>query len=92
MFKRMKGRNGPTSFLPSQRNGGIPKEMSDQCLMAEQTEQIYEKIEMAETVKIRKLNKQNVLNTPKRVKKASDTNPYEKALLSDRNLNRQCNS
>ena len=24
----MKGRNGPTSFLPSQRNGGIPKEMS----------------------------------------------------------------
>ena len=65
MFKCIKGRNGPTSFLPSQRNGGIPKEMSDQCLMAEQTEQIYEKIEMVETVKIRKLNKQNVPNTPK---------------------------
>ena len=61
----MKGRNGPTSFLPSQRNGGIPKEMSDQCLTAEQTEQIYEKIEIAETVKIRKMDKQNVQSTPK---------------------------
>ena len=54
MFKRMKGRNGPTSFLPSQRNGGIPKEMSDQCLMVEQTEQIYGNLEMAEMVKVRK--------------------------------------
>ena len=82
----------PPHFWPSQRNGGISKEISNQCLMAEQTEQIYDNIEMAEVVKIRKLNKQNVLNTPKRDKKASDTNPYEKALLSDRKLNRQCNS
>ena len=65
MFKRMKGRNGPTSFLPSKRNGGIQKEMSNQCLTAEQTEQIYDKIEIGEMVKIRKIDRQNVQNTPK---------------------------
>ena len=88
----MKGRNGPTSFLPSQRNGGILKEMSDQCLMAEQTEQIYDKIEIGEMVKIRKIDRQNVQNTPKRVMLVGDTNPYEKALLSDRNPDRKLNS
>ena len=92
MFKRMKGRNGPTSFLPSQRNGGISKEMSDQCLMAEQAEQIYGNLEMEEMVKVRKQNKQSVSITPKRDNLVGDTNPYEKALLNDRNLNRQCNS
>ena len=88
----MKGRNGPTSFLPFQRNGGIPKEMSDQCLTAEQTEQIYDKIEIGEMVKIRKIDRQNVQNTPKQVRLAGDTNPYERALLSDRNLDRKFNS
>ena len=88
----MKGRNGPTSFLPSQRNGGIPKEMSDQCLTTEQTEQIYEKIEIGEMVKIRKIDRQNVQNTPKRVMLVGDTNPYKKALLSDRNPDRKLNS
>ena len=61
----MKGRNGPTSFLPSQRNGGILKEMLDQCLTAEQTEQIYDKIEIGEIFKIRKIDRQNVQNPPK---------------------------
>ena len=65
MFKCMKGRNGPTSFLPSQRNGGVPKEMSNQCLMAEQTKQIYDKIETGEMIKIRKIDRQDVQNTPK---------------------------
>ena len=88
----MKGRNGPTSFLPFQRNGGIPREMSNQCLMAEQTGQIYDKIEIGEMVKIRKMDRQNVQNTPKRVMLAGDTNLYEKALLSDRNLDRKFNS
>ena len=88
----MKGRNGPTSFLPSQRNGGIPKEMSDQCLMTEQTEHIYDKIETGEMVKIRKVDRQDVRNTPKRVMLVGDTNPYEKALLSDRNPDRKVNS
>ena len=92
MFKRMKGRNGPTSFLPSQGNGGITKEMSDPCLTVEQTEQIYENIEMAEMVKVRKLNKQSVPIIQKGDSSVGDINPYEKALLSERNLNRQRNS
>ena len=88
----MKGRNGPTSFLPIQRNGGIQKEMSNQCLMAEQTKQIYDKIETGEMVKIRKMDKQNVQNTPKQFTLVGNTNPYEKVLLSDRNLDRKFNS
>ena len=71
----MKGRNGPASFLPSQRNGGILKEMSNQCLMAEQTDQIYDKIETGEMVKIKKIDRQNVQNISKRVMLAGDTNP-----------------
>ena len=88
----MKGRNGPTSFLPSQRNGGIPKEMSDQCLTAEQTKQIYDKTETGEMIKITKVNRQDVQNTSKQAMLIDDTNPYEKALLSGRNLDRKVNS
>ena len=88
----MKGRNGPTSFLPIQRNGGIQKDVSSQCLTAGQTKQIYDKIETGEMVKIRKMDKQNVQNTPKQVALVGDTNPYEKVLLSDRNLDRKFNS
>ena len=60
--------------------------------MAEQTKQIYDKIETGEMVKIRKMDKQNVQNTPKQVMLVGDTNPYEKVLLSDRNLDRKFNS
>ena len=61
----MKGRNGSTSFLPSKRNGGVQNEMSDQCLTMEQTKQIYDKIEIGEMVKIRKVDRQDVQNTLK---------------------------
>ena len=88
----MKGRNGSTSFLPSTRKGGVQKEMSDQCLMTEQTKQIYDKIETGEMVKLRKLDRQNVQNVLKQVTITGDTNPYEKALLIDRNLKRKANS
>ena len=88
----MKGRNGSTSFLPSKRNGGIPNKMSDQCLMTEQTKQIYDIIETGEMVKIRKVDRQDVQNTPKQAMSIGNTNPYEKALLSNRNLERKVNS
>ena len=53
----MKGRNGSTSFLPSKRKGGFQREiLSEQCLNKEQTKQIYEKIELGEKVRIRKLD------------------------------------
>ena len=38
------------------------------------------------------MDKQNIQNTPKQVTLVSDTNPYEKVLLSDRNLDRKFNS
>ena len=77
----MKGRNGPTSFLSIQRNGGIKKDVSSQHLTAEQTKQIYDKIETGEMVKIRKKNEQIVQNTPKQVALVGDTNPYRKGII-----------
>ena len=53
----MKGRNGSTSFLPSKRKGGFQRGISsEQCLTKEQTKQIYDKVELGEKVKIRKLD------------------------------------
>ena len=46
----MKGRNGTTSFLPSKGKGGFQRKISKQCLMKEQTKQIYDKIELGEMV------------------------------------------
>ena len=85
----MKGRNGSTSFLPSQRKGGFQRRiLSKQCLTKEQTKQIYDKIELGEEVKIRKLDQGNTPISPKQVLITNDVNQYEKALLSDRNTRR----
>ena len=78
--------------MPIQRNGGSQKDMSSQCLTPEQTKQIYDNIEIGEMVRIRKMDKQNIQNTQKQVMLVGDTNPYEKVLLSDRNLDRKFNS
>ena len=53
----MKGRNrnGSTSFLPLKKKGGPQgTKPSEMCLTKEQAEQIYDKIEAGEEVKIRK--------------------------------------
>ena len=60
--------------------------------MTEQTKQIYDKIETGEMVRIRKVDRQDVQNIPKQAMLIGDTNLYEKALLSDRNLDRKVNS
>ena len=88
----MKGRNGSTSFLPSIRKAGVWKEMFDQCLTMEQTKQIYDKIETGEKVKLRKLDRLDVQNTLKQAMLTGDSNPYEKTLLSGRNLKEKVNS
>ena len=88
----MKGRNGSTSFLPSTRKGGVQKEISDQCLTTEQTKQIYDKIETGEMVILRKLDRQDVHDASKRATCTSNANPYEKAVLSDRNMKKEVNS
>ena len=88
----MKGRNGSTSFLPSKRKGGFQKEISEQCLTKEQTKQIYDKIETGEMIKLRKLDRQDVPSLSKQATFTSDANPYERALLSDRNMKKGNNS
>ena len=88
----MKGRNGTTSFLPLKGKGGFQREISKQCLTKEQTKQIYDKIELGEMVKIRKLDRHNVPISPKQVMFTNDVNQYEKALLSDKNMKRGNNS
>ena len=85
----MKGRNGSTSFLPSKRKGGFQREISsEQCLTKEQTKQIYDKIELGEKVKIRKLDQHYAPISPKKAMFLNDVNQYVKVLLSDRNARR----
>ena len=88
----MKGRNGSTSFLPSTRKGGVRKEMFNPCLTMEQTKQIYDKIETGKKVKLRKLDRLDVQSTLKQATLTGDSNPYEKALLSGKNLKEKVNS
>ena len=92
IFKHMKGRNGSTSFLPLKGKGGFQREISKQCLTKEQTKQIYDKIEIGEMVKLRKLDWQDVPSSPKQATFTNDVNQYEKALLNDRNMKRGNNS
>ena len=85
----MKGRNGSTSFLPSKRKGGFQRRiLSEQCLTKEQMKQIYDKVELGEEVKIRKLVQHNTPISPKQEMITNNVNQYEKALLSDRNMRR----
>ena len=82
----MKGRNGSTSFLPLKRKGGLQKKIpSEQYLSKEQTKHIYDKVELGEEVKIKKLIQQNTSIPSKQVTFANDVNQYEKVVLSDRN-------
>ena len=86
----MKGRNGSTSFFPSKRKGGFQRKIpSEQCLTKEQMKQIYDKVDLGEEVKIRKLAQHNTSISPKQEMFANDVNQYEKALLSDRNTMRR---
>ena len=83
----MKGRNGSTSFLPLKKKGGPQGiKLSEMCLAKEQAEQIYDKIEAGEEVKIRKLMQRNTAILLKQITFRNDVNQYEKALMSDRNV------
>ena len=82
----MKGRNGSISFLPLKRKGGFQREiLPKQCLDKEQTKQIYDKIELGEKVRIRKLDQHTAPVLPKQATFINDVNQYEKALLNNRN-------
>ena len=85
----MKGRNGTTSFVPLKKKGGLQDKIPfELCLTKEQAKEIYDKIETGEEVKIRKIIQQNTSILPKQVTSRNDVNQYEKALLSDGNMNK----
>ena len=77
----MKGRNGTTSFLPSKGKGGFQRKISELCLMKEQMKQIYDKIELREMVKMRKMDWHNVHISPKKVMSTNDVIQYEKSFI-----------
>ena len=71
----MKGRNGPTSFLPLKKKGGFQGRIqSESCLTKDQAKQVYDKIESGEVVKIRKIKQQNTTMLPKQVTAKKDVN------------------
>ena len=83
----MKGRNGSTSFLPLKKKGGLQGKIpSELCLTKKQANQIYDKIESREEVKIGKIIQQNTFILPRQVTAINYVNQYEKAWLSDRNM------
>ena len=84
----MKGRNGSTSFLPLNKKGGlITNVSSEKCLTEDQTKYIYDKVELGEEIKVRKINQviQNKVFPHKQLKVGKDINLYEKVLVSDVN-------
>ena len=77
----MKGRNGFTSFLPLKKKGGPQgTKLSEMCLTKEQAEQIYDKIEVGEEVKIRKIMQQNTAILSKQITVRNDVNHYENCI------------
>ena len=83
----MKGRNGPTSFLPLKKKGGLDsKVISEACLTEDQAKYVYDKIESGDELKVGKtVLQQSKPNLPKLVKERKDVNMYEKVLISDMN-------
>ena len=85
----MKGRNGSTSFLPLNKKGGlIPNAFSEKCLTEEQTKYVYDKVELGDELKVRKVSPdiQSKLLPSKQLKERKDINLYEKVLVSDINM------
>ena len=85
----MKGRNGSTSFLPSNKKGGLIKDVVlEKCLTEDQTKYIYDKVEMGDKITIRRIG-QEIRNDKmllhKRLKGKEEINLYEKVLVSDIN-------
>ena len=83
----MKGRNGPTSFLPLKKKGGLNNRViSEACLTEDQAKHVYDKIESDDKLEVHKtVLQQSKLDLPKQVKERKDINIYEKVLISDMN-------
>ena len=84
----MKGRNGPTSFLPLKKKGGLDsKVISKVCLTEDEAKYVYDKIESGDELQVEKtILQQSKPNLPKQVKERKDINMYEKVLINDMNM------
>ena len=84
----MKGRNGPTSFLPLKKKGGLDsKVISEACSTEDQAKYVYGKRESGDELKVEKtVIEKSKLNLPKQVKERKDINTYGKVLISDINI------
>ena len=84
----MKGRNGPTSFLPLNKKGGLKNDViTEKCLTEQQAKYVYDKVESGDELKVGK-TKLQIQSNPllqKQVKERNDINLYEKMLLSNIN-------
>ena len=84
----MTGRNGSTSFLPLNKKGGlITNVFSKKCLTEEQIKYVYDKVELGDELKVRKVRPdiQNKLLLQRQLIERKDINLYEKVLVSDVN-------
>ena len=84
----MKGRNGSTSFLPLHKKGGLIKNVSSEKYLTEdQTKYIYDKVELGDEIKVKKVSQEiwNKTLLQKRSKEKEEINLYEKVLVSDIN-------
>ena len=88
----MKGKNGSTSFLIIFNNlnkkGGLIKDVSlEQSLTEDQTKYIYDKVELGDEIRVRKVSQEiwNKMPPHKNIKGKEEINLYEKVLVSDVN-------
>ena len=85
----MKGRNGSTSFLPLNKKGGLITDvLSEKCLTEDQTKYIYNKVELGDEIRVRKVSQEirnNKTLPHKNLKGREEINLHEKVLVSDIN-------
>ena len=84
----MKGRNGSTSFLLLHKKGGLIKNVSlEKYLTEDQTNYVYNTVELGDEIKVRKVSQEiwNKTLLHKRLKEKEEINLYEKVLVSDIN-------
>ena len=84
----MKGRNCSTSFLPLNKKRWIVKKcFIKKYLTEDETKYVYDKIELGDKIKVRKVSQEIQSKTllHKRLKEKEEMNLYEKVLVSDVN-------
>ena len=79
----------PPHFLPLDKKGGLIKDVSQEKYLTEdQTKYIYDKVELGDEIRVRKVNQEiwnNKMLPHKNLKGKEEINLYEKVLVSDIN-------